>query len=221
MDVNRRWGKEKNLQGFEGHERGYDKIKEVADWCLKEEIPNVILYAFSIENWQRAENEVSYLMSLFKLFFKEDLDTLKERGVRVSCIGDLSLALDDVRTLIEKAEKETANLKKLHLIIAFSYGGRREILSAVKEILKIKDKKEAENLTEEDFSKFLWTNNIGVPDPDLIIRTSGEMRLSNFLAWQSVYSELFFTKTYWPDFDYEEFKKILGEFSLRQRRLGK
>ena len=106
-------------------------------------------------------------------------------------------------------------------MIAFSYGGRREILNAAKEIARTKDKAGIENLTEEDFSKFLWTDKIGVPDPDLIIRTSGEMRLSGFLTWQSVYSELFFTKTYWPDFSYEEFKKILEEFFMRERRLGK
>ena len=221
MDGNRRWAKEKNLPTFEGHRRGYDKTKEVADWCIREGIPNLILYAFSIENWKRSEEEVSYLMGLIKLMISKDLDNLKAKGVRVSCIGDMSLAGEDIKELIKKAEEETKNLNKLHLVIAFSYGGRREILNAVKEISTIKTKEEVENLKEEDFEKFLWTGKINVPDPDIVIRTSGEMRLSNFLPWQSVYSELFFTKTYWPDFSHEEFKKILEEFSLRHRRIGK
>jgi undecaprenyl diphosphate synthase len=127
----------------------------------------------------------------------------------------------NVIQLIEKAERETAHLKTLHLVIAFSYGGRREILNALKEISKAKDKKDIEKFTEKDFSKFLWTEKINVPEPDLIIRTGKEVRLSNFLIWQSAYSELFFLKTYWPDFSREEFKKILEEFSLRERRLGK
>jgi len=223
MDGNRRWGKERNLQGFKGHERGYDKIKEVANWCIEEEIPNVILYAFSIENWQRKTEEVSYLMELVKFMLSDEkeINFFKERGVRVSFIGDMSLVSEDLRALIKKTEEDSKKLEKLHLVLAFSYGGRREILNAVKEISKIKSKENIEKLTEADFSKFLWTGSIGVSDPDFIIRTSGEMRLSNFLTWQSVYSELFFTKTYWPDFNYEEFKKILEEFSLRQRRLGK
>jgi len=230
MDGNRRWGREKKLNGFQGHERGYEKIKEVADWCIKEDIPNVILYAFSIENWQRKAEEVAYLMQLIKFMLsnQKEIDFFKERGVRVSFIGDMSMVSEDLQALIEKTEEDSKELKKLHLVLAFSYGGRREILNTVKAIVKAKDKKDLpageagiENMSEEDFSKFLWTGRVGVPDPDLIIRTSGEMRLSNFLSWQSAYSELFFTKTYWPDFDYEEFKKTLEEFSLRQRRLGK
>jgi undecaprenyl diphosphate synthase len=221
MDGNRRWAKGKGLPSFEGHRIGYNKMKEVADWCIKEEIPNLISYAFSIENWQRSKEEVSYLMGLIKLMLGKDISLLKSKGVRVSCIGDSPMMPEDIKKLIDKAEKETGDLKKLHLVIAFSYGGRREILNAVKEISKVKNEKEIANLTEEEFSKYLWTNKIDVPDPDLIIRTSGEMRLSNFLTWQSTYSELFFTKTYWPDFSYEEFKKILEEFSLRNIRLGK
>lgn len=221
MDGNRRWAKEKSLQSLKGHLSGYKKMREVVVWCLEEEIPCLILYAFSIENWQRTEKEVSYLMGLFKFFFAKELPTFKRKGIRISCVGDLSLASKDVREIMQKAEKETANFKKLHLVIAFSYGGRREILSAVKEISKVKNRKEIENMTEEDFAKFLWTGKAGVPDPDLIIRTGGEMRLSNFLTWQSVYSELFFTRAYWPDFSHEEFKKILEQFSQRERRLGK
>lgn len=221
MDGNRRWAKERNLPSLEGHRVGYNKIKEVAEWFIKEEVPNLIMYAFSIENWNRSPREVSYLMGLMKLMLDKELHTLSDRGIRVSFIGDLSLVPDDIRELISKTKNQDIQLEKLHLVIAFSYGGRREILSAVKEIYKTKDINEIKALSEEDFSKFLLTNSIGVPDPDLIIRTSGEMRLSNFLTWQSVYSELFFTKTYWPDFNYEEFKKILEEFSLRERRLGK
>jgi undecaprenyl diphosphate synthase len=223
MDGNRRWAKERNLYKLEGHRAGYNKIKEAVDWCIEEKIPNLILYAFSIENWQRSQEEVSYLMDLMKLVVDKDkeLPTFKEKGVRVSYIGDMSLVSEDIKILIQKAEEETRELKNLHLVIAFSYGGRREILNAVKEVVKEKSTKEIENLKEEELEKYLWTKKINVPDPDIIIRTSGEMRLSNFLTWQSIYSELFFPKTYWPDFSYKDFKKILVEFSLRQRRLGK
>ncbi|MFA5792044.1 MAG: polyprenyl diphosphate synthase [Candidatus Paceibacterota bacterium] len=223
MDGNRRWAKEKNLHSFEGHQAGFNKIKEVVDWSIKEKIPNVILYTFSIENWKRSKEEVSYLMGIIKLLIKKEFFILKEKGVRVSFIGDLSLVGEDIKKLIKKTEIETENIKlqKLHLVFAFSYGGRREILNTVKEIVKVKNKEEIVNFTEEDFSKFLWTGKINVPDPDLIIRTGGEMRLSNFLPWQSTYSELFFLKTYWPDFNYKKFKEILEEFSLRERRLGK
>ncbi|MFA5840950.1 MAG: polyprenyl diphosphate synthase [Candidatus Paceibacterota bacterium] len=221
MDGNRRWAKEKNLPTFEGHRIGYNKMKEVADWCIKEEIPNLILYAFSIENWQRTEEEVSYLMNLIKQLISKEFSLLQEKGIKVSFIGDLSLVPEDIKKLIKKTENETVRFQKLHLVVAFSYGGRREILNALKEISKVKNKEEIEDLTEEGFSKYLWTNKLRIPDPDLVLRTSGEMRLSNFLPWQSVYSELFFIKTYWPDFKNEEFKKILEEFSLRQRRLGK
>ena len=223
MDGNRRWAKARGLHSFHGHRAGYNKMKEIVDWSIKEKISNLILYAFSIENWQRSKEEVFYLMGLMKLMADKDkeLSLFKEKGVCVSFIGDMSLVSKDTKELIIKVEQETLELKELHLVITFSYGGRREILNAFKEIIKVKNKKEIENITEEVFSRFLWTGSVGVPDPDLIIRTSGEMRLSNFLTWQSAYSELFFTKTYWPDFDYEEFKKILEEFSLRERRLGK
>ena len=213
MDGNRRWAKQRGLDSFEGHKMGYSKVKDAVDWCLKEKIPNLILYACS-------KDEVSYLMGIINMMISKDISSLKKKGIRVSFIGELSMAEEDIRELIKKAETESKELKKLHLVIAFSYGGRREILNTVKEISKIKSKEEIENLSEEEFSKFLWTGSIGVPDPDLIIRTGGEMRLSNFLTWQSTYSELFFLKMYWPDFNYEEFKKILEEFALRDRRFG-
>jgi undecaprenyl diphosphate synthase len=223
MDGNRRWAKEHGLPNFEGHRIGYGKVKEAVDWCIKEEIQNLVLYAFSIENWQRSKEEVSYLMNLIKNVVDKDTDlpVFKAKGVRINFIGDMSMVSDDLRQLISKAETETKEFKEIHLVVAFSYGGRREIINAAKEVFKEKDQNEINNLTEEEFSKYLWTNKIGVPDPDLIIRTSGEMRLSNFLTWQSVYSELFFIKTYWPDFSYEDFQKVLEEFSSRQRRLGK
>lgn len=223
MDGNRRWAKTRGLHSFHGHQAGYNKMKEIVDWSIKEKISNLILYAFSIENWQRSKEEVSYLMGLMKLMVDRDkeISLFKEKGVHVSFIGDMSLVSKDIKELIIKAEKETLGLKELHLVITFSYGGRREILNAFKEIIQVKNKKEIETMNEEEFSKYLWTNKINVPDPDIIIRTSGEMRLSNFLTWQSAYSELFFTKIYWPDFSYEDFKKILEEFSLRERRLGK
>ncbi|HEV7424420.1 MAG TPA: polyprenyl diphosphate synthase, partial [Candidatus Paceibacterota bacterium] len=148
MDGNRRWAKERGMHSFQGHQTGYNKTKEVADWCIQQEIPNLILYAFSIENWKRSEEEVTYLMGLIKLMVSKEFSELKEKGIRISFIGDMSLVGDDIKKLVEKAEKESLNFKKLHLVIAFSYSGRREIINAVKEIAKTKNKQEIENLTE-------------------------------------------------------------------------
>ncbi|NQV88273.1 MAG: di-trans,poly-cis-decaprenylcistransferase [Parcubacteria group bacterium] len=219
MDGNRRWAKENGKASLQGHLAGYNKMKDVADWVMEAGIKNLIVYAFSTENWKRAPEEVSYLMDLLRLAVGKELNKFKEKEVRISFIGELSKVSNDLKELIEKATKDTSHFKKLHLIIALSYGGRAEIVNAVKEISKTKTKDEIENMAEDDFSSFLWTKDI--PDPDLVIRTSGEIRLSNFLPWQSVYSELFFTQTYWPDFNQEEFNKILAEFHLRQRRIGK
>ncbi len=215
MDGNRRFAKREGLPTFEGHRRGYEKLKELMRWAKKAGIGYVIVFAFSTENWNRSPEEVSYLLDLFKFVFTSELGALKKEGIRVRCAGDRARFLPELQTLMARAEKETETLPGPTLVLALSYGGRSEILHAVDELLVSGVKK----VSEKDFEARLWTK--GIPDPDLIIRTSGEMRLSGFLPWQSVYSELFFTRTLWPDFSEAEFNSILEEFAGRERRIGK
>jgi undecaprenyl diphosphate synthase len=212
MDGNRRWAKERNLLTMLGHKAGYEKIKDVLGWADDLNISHLIIYAFSTENWNREKEEVEYLMDIFRdairTYFKE---LGKERGVRF--IGNLDMLPIDLKRYCEEANKKSEIGGKCALIVALSYGGRDEILRAVRKIGK------TGTIEEKDFSALLDTKNI--PDPDIIIRTGGEHRLSGFLIWQSVYSELFFPKTFWPDFSREEFGKILEEYNLRNRRFGK
>lgn len=217
MDGNRRWAKEKNLSTIEGHKAGYEKFKEVVEWSKEEGVKNLIFYAFSSENWNRTKDEVDYLMNLIKTALVTDsLDTLNKENIRMRFIGERNRFEKEIQDAMREAEKKTAENTSGTVALALSYGGRQEIVTAVNEILK--DYKGG-NISEEDFKKYLWTADI--PDPDIIIRTGGEKRLSNFLPWQSVYSELFFSDTYWPDFTKEEFQEILMQFSNRDRRKGK
>ena len=214
MDGNRRWAKSKGLPVFEGHRAGYNKLREVVDWCKEAGIKNLIVYAFSIENWNRTKEEVGYLMSLFREVIGCQVEEAKKNGTRLIFLGERSRFAPDILRAVESAERETADGKSFTFGIALSYGGRAEIIDAIRRIPKEK----LGALSEEEFSKLLWTKEI--PDPDLIIRTSGEKRLSGFLPWQSVYSELFFTDTFWPAFTREEFNRILEEYAKRQRRFG-
>ncbi len=219
MDGNRRWAKAHNLSLFEGHALGYEKLKEILGWTAEAGVEHVVVYAFSTENWRRAEEEVGYLMELFRrVVASNEIRDMKEKGVRVRFIGERGKFAQDIQEGMEQMEEETKGNART-LWIALSYGGRAEILEAVKKISREKTKEEIENMREEDFSRILWTSDM--PDPDIIIRTGGEMRLSNFLPWQSVYSELFFTNTLWPDFSHEEFNKILEEYVRQERRRGK
>lgn len=213
MDGNRRWAKSKGLPTFEGHRRGYKKLREVFRWAKDAGLTHVIVYALSTENWNRSKEEVSYLLDLFRTVLTVELETFKKEGGRIVCVGQRERFPDDIRKMMDKAEQETASLQGPTLVLALSYGGRAEIIATANKAMA------NGVITEKSFSDSLWTS--GIPDPDLLIRTGGEMRLSGFLPWQSVYSELFFTKTYWPDFDEIEFKKIISDFSERDRRNGK
>jgi undecaprenyl diphosphate synthase len=215
MDGNRRFAKAQGLPTLEGHRRGYEKMREVMNWAKEAGISFVVVYAFSTENWNRTEKEVSYLMGLFKLFLTKEVRDMRKEGVRVRCIGERGRFSAELRELMERAEQDTASETGPTLVVALSYGGRAEILAAANAALAAGEKQ----LTERHFRELMWSHDI--PDPDLIIRTGGEMRLSGFLPWQSVYSELFFTKTYWPAFPKEEFLAILAEFGKRERRMGK
>ncbi len=218
MDGNRRWAKKHKLPTLKGHSKGYEKLKELVSWSRQLNIENVVVYAFSKENWNRSEKEVSYLLNLFRRIIKEFFDSMEKEKIKIKFFGDIATFPKDLRDDIKNLEEKTKKYKNLNLYIALSYGGRQEILAAVKNILKeLKNKRI--NLTEEKFSRYMWSG--AMPNPDIIIRTGGEMRLSNFLPWQSVYSELFFTKTYWPDFSKKEYQDIINSFYKRERRFGR
>jgi len=217
LDGNRRWARKKNLPLVHGHKAGYEKLKEAFTWTKDANIKTLIVYAFSTENWDRKPEEVSYLLNLFKNAIKNEMNSFKEAGTRIRFVGDLKRFPKDLQQSISTVEKDTKENKKITLVICFSYGGRAEILQAVYEVARSERGKE--HISEEEFAKHLWT--AGIPDPDMIIRPGGEKRLSGFLTWQSVYSELFFTDTLWPDFSKQEFENMLSEFANRERRRGK
>ncbi len=215
MDGNRRWAKAKGLPALEGHRRGYEKTHEVLLWASKLGVRYLILYAFSTENWSRTKEEVGYLMGLLHLLLSRDVTRIAKEGYRIRCIGERGRFSPDLQKLMNGAEELTAKNTGTMLVLALSYGGRAEILAGVRKILCGKKTE----ITETDFSSSLWS--AGIPDPDMIIRPGGEKRLSGFLTWGSVYSELFFTDTKWPDFSLEEFQAMLAEFGTRERRIGK
>ena len=217
MDGNRRWAKAKGMLALKGHREGGETLKKIVRAAKDVGIKHIIFYTFSTENWKRSEEEVSYLLNLIGEYLGTELDNfMKEDGV-LHYVGDLSRFSTELqKTLTDSAEKTKNNLGP-HVYFALNYGGRQEILSAVKKI--VSEAPKLEDITEEYFAKYLQT--FSMPDPDIINRTSGEQRLSGFLPWQGVYSELFFTKTLWPDFSKEEFVSILEEYSNRDRRIGK
>lgn len=215
MDGNRRWASSKGLPTLEGHRKGLEKSKEIARAAFDAGVTTLYYYAFSTENWNRAPEEVSYLMTLFEQAIQEEFKEFAKEDIRVRFIGDLARLPQKLQKLARELEEKTAGNTRGTLVIALSYGGRLEILSAVNRLIQ----EGRELISEQELGEALWTS--GMPDPDLIIRTSGEKRLSNFLTWQSVYSELAFTDTYWPDFSKEELLQIFEEYAKRERRNGK
>lgn len=215
MDGNRRWARARNKPVFEGHNEGYKKLQDVIKWAREAGVEHVVAYAFSTENWKRSEEEVGYLMKLFRSILNNETKKMIEEKVRVCFVGDRARFDSDIQSAMAKMESETAKDFNITLHIAMSYGGRAEILSATNTLLG----EGAKNVTEEEFSKKLWS--YPMPDPDILIRTGGEQRLSGFLPWQSVYSELFFVDAWWPEFQEEEFSSILEKFASRERRMGK
>ncbi len=215
MDGNRRWARKRGLPILEGHRHGYEKFKEVVDWGKKTGVKHLIFYTFSTENWGRSKTEVKYLTNLFKNVFMEDLDDVRQKDVRILFIGQRERFSKGMQEKMNALEEETINNMKGTVTVALSYGGRAEIVDAVNNIIK---ERRTNLITEKEFKNYMWSHNI--PDPDIIIRTGGNMRLSNFLTWQSAYSELYFLDTYWPDFTEKEFKDILEEYCVRERRIG-
>lgn len=217
MDGNRRWARKNNFPPLKGHLAGVDALKRAVETSNRLGIKHIIFYTFSTENWKRKEEEVSYLLKLIEIFVKKELKNfIKLNGV-LHFSGDLSKFSPKLQKVLKDAKDKTKNNTGMNIYIALNYGGRSEILNAVKTI--VKEGPKPKDITEDYFSKYLYT--YPMPDVDMIIRTSGEMRLSGFLPWQSVYSELFFTKTLWPDFEEKEFKKMIEEYNNRERRIGK
>ena len=223
MDGNRRYAKELGLETREGHIAGKNKIRDVLEWCMKLKIRNLTVYAFSTENFSRSDDEVSFLMELIETALREMADDPKvaENRVRIQVIGEKDLVPESLGEAIRYAEEKTKDYSDYTFNMAIAYGGRQEIVSAFRDIAsKVKNGEiEVEDITEELVSEYLYTT--GTPDPDLVLRTSGELRISNFLLWQLAYSELYFTDVYWPSFRYIDLLRAVRSYQQRARRYGK
>lgn len=221
MDGNGRWAKQHLLPRATGHLNGVKTVQRVIDLCIEKEIPWVTLYAFSTENWGRSKLEVSALMGLLKKYLKERTPEMMEKGVRLHAIGELYMLPEDCREALRTAMETTKHNTKLNVVLALSYGSRQEITAAARALAEqVKQGTLApEDITPEMLGQNLYT--AGMPDPDLLIRTSGEMRISNYLLWQISYAEIHVTDTLWPDFDRADFEEALASFAVRERRYGK
>ena len=221
MDGNGRWAAKRKMPRPAGHRAGVKALRDVVHECLELGVKFLTVYSFSSENWQRPQDEVNFLLNLFLESLKEELENLNSNGVRVSLIGQRKTIPSRILEAFENAEKKTKNNKKLFFNIAFNYGSRKEIVSAIKKLCRAAEKNDIdiEKLDEKTFSEYLFTK--GCPDPDLLIRTSGEYRVSNFLLWQIAYTEFYFVKTLWPDFNGRELLKAVHYYQKRSRRFGR
>ncbi len=213
MDGNGRWAEARGLPRFRGHLAGQDAIREAVEGALDAGIEWLTLFAFSTENWRRSSEEVKALFELFEIVLREETPELVEQGVRVHIIGERQDLPDSLKQAIVTAEEISRSEEKLHLVGALNYGGRQEILNAARRL-----QESGEPVDEESIRRGFYLPEM--PDPDLIIRTSGELRLSNFLLWQSAYSEIWVTETFWPDFTKEEFARAIEAYQQRERRFG-
>ena len=220
MDGNGRWAKKRLLNRIQGHEKGADAVRTIVRTCREIGIPNLTLYAFSTENWQRPQIEVEALMTLLIKFLDSEQSEMMENNIRLDAIGQIERLPKKVQAALRNTMLLTSKNDGMRLILALSYGGRAEIVRMAQKIARgAKDGQiNPESITPELVSQYLYTQDI--PDPDLLIRTSGEMRISNFLLWQIAYSEIYITPTLWPDFGKEEFLLILKDFQQRERRFG-
>jgi len=221
MDGNGRWAKKRLLNRIKGHEKGAEAVRTIVRACREIRIPNLTLYAFSTENWQRPQSEIVALMALLKNFLESEQKEMLDNNIRLNAIGQTERLPQDVQQTLHKVMTVTNKNDGMLLNLALSYGGRAEIVKMVKEIaIKVKNSNiEPDSITPELISEHLYTSEI--PDPDLLIRTSGEMRISNFLLWQIAYTEIYVTDTLWPDFTKDEFVQILIDYQHRKRRFGK
>lgn len=216
MDGNGRWAIEKGLPRLAGHRAGTENLREVIEACAEFGIQYLTIYAFSTENWNRPIDEIQGLMKIFRMMLDRELNNLHKDGVQLRHLGRLDRIDQELQEKVTEAIQLTKDNKTLILNIAFNYGGRDEILQAIKQLMA--DGNKSEDVDEDLFSKYLYTADC--PDPDLIIRTSGEYRCSNFLIWQSAYAEWYFTSTYWPDFGRKELYTALTTYNQRERRYG-
>lgn len=222
MDGNRRYAKEMELVLQEGHLKGKDKLEEVLDWCLLLDIKVLTIYAFSMENLRRNRHEVESLMNMFEENFRRvgDDERVHKHKIRIRAIGQIDTLPKKVQEAIAYAERKTKSYRNYTYNIAVAYGGRQELVSAIKKIATSVNKGQTklEEIDESLVSRYLYTD--GLPDPDLVLRTSGEERISNFLLWQAAYSELYFSDVYWPTFSFLDFLRAIRSYQLRQRRYG-
>lgn len=215
MDGNGRWAKNKGMPRSVGHTAGAKKFKEIAKYCNKIGVKYLTVYAFSTENWKRPQEEIDGIMNLLRDYLK-DSTNFKGENIRLKFIGDRTALPEDIRLLMENSERESQDATGMTACLALNYGGRDEITKAVRRIAE--DGVKVQDITEELISSYLYTADF--PDPDLIIRPSGEYRLSNFLTWQSAYSEFYFDNVLWPDFTTKDLDRAIDEFSRRNRRFG-
>lgn len=218
MDGNRRWARQRNLPLLKGHEQGMETAQNLLNWLDEAGVKYCTLYTFSTENWKRDVSEVKYLMKLLIKVLTQHLKEFQEKNIRLIVSGRVDDFSQEVKTAIKKAVRLTKNNTKAVVNLALNYGGRAELLDAMKQL--IADNIPPDKIDEKMLARHLYSNG-QLPDPDLIIRTGGEKRLSNFLPWQSVYSELYFTDTLWPDFSQKDLQAALREFADRERRFGK
>lgn len=220
MDGNGRWAKSRGLPRIEGHRRGADSVRTAISCCIKYGVRYLTLYSFSSENWKRPAQEIDDLMGLLRRYLQSEIAELHKNGVRLRVIGDRVALSRDIISLIEDAETLTKQNQTLDLIVALSYGGRAEIANAARRVAEdvAAGRIAIENINEDAVAAHLET--VGIPDPDIMVRTSGEQRISNFLLWQMAYTEFVFLETLWPDFSEKDFVQVISEFQRRERRFG-
>jgi len=216
-DGNRRWAKQKGIASLEGHMQGYNNLLDFSEWCKNRGVKILTAFGFSTENWNRTKEEVDYLMKLLEKCLIDNLEKYMKEGIKVRVIGGRERLPESLKKAIETIEEATKNNSNLFLNFAISYGGKWDILNAVKKI--VEEKIPADKIDEKLFETYLST--AGLPAPDFIIRAGGEMRMSNFVLWQAAYSELYFSSKLWPEFSEQDLDLALEEFDKRQRRFGK
>jgi undecaprenyl diphosphate synthase len=214
MDGNGRWAQKRKLPRIFGHRAAIKSVREIVETCAKLKLGVLTLYAFSTENWTRPRPEVSALMHLLKAYLEKELKTMMENDIRLTCIGDISKLPEGSRNELKSVMAATSGNRGMILNLALNYGGRHDIVQAVNKIIK----KGVKEIDEETFGRYLYTE--GLPDPDLLIRTSGEMRISNFLLWQCAYTEFYITETLWPDFREKDLYAAIADYQKRERRFG-
>ena len=220
MDGNGRWAQFRGMPRIAGHRRGVESVRVAVSTAVELGIQYLTLYGFSIENWKRPMAEITALMGLLRLYLRQEIDELNEKGVRIRFIGERKRLAPDIVTVINESEKRTETNTALNLVVALSYGARQEITAAARQLAQ---KVLAGELTLDDIDERLMSQNLataGIPDLDLVIRTSGEKRVSNFLLWQLAYAELIFIDTLWPDFSSRDLEEAVNEFHRRERRFG-